>query len=276
MSRHGAEVMLREVARTGTEGIGIAHAALAYARLEQPGVDHTPYEEHIQSLAADVSQLLRGRAASIQHATDVLNAVMFDAYGYEGDDETYDDLENADLMRVIDRRRGLPVALSILYMHIARIAGIRAQGLSFPGHFLLRLDLGSERAVVDPFHGGAQLQADGMRALLKGALGPEMELTPDMYQPVDDIEVLLRLQNNIKLRLIEQDRMTDAAVIIDRMRLIAPEAPDLMREAGLLHTHAGNLKAAILALEDFLDSERLPGPRRDASILLQRLRSCLN
>ena len=78
------------------------------------------------------------------------------------------------------------------------------------------------------------------------------------------------------MRLIEQDRMTDAAVIVDRMRMIAPTAPDLMREAGLLHTHAGNLKAAIHALEDFLALERLPGPRRDASILLQRLRSCLN
>ncbi len=276
MSRMRADAMLSEVARAGTEGIGIAHAALAFARLDREGVDPQPYEDHIQSLAADVSQLLRGRAASIQHATDVLNAVMFDAYGYQGDNENYDDLDNADMMRVIDRRCGLPVALSVLYMHVARIAGLRAAGLSFPGHFLVRLDLDAERAVIDPFNGGVQLQADGMRALVKGTLGAQMELTPDMYQPVDDIEVLLRLQNNIKHRLIEQDRMTDAAVVIDRMRLIAPSAPDLMREAGLLHTHAGNLKSAIDALEDFLALERLPGPRRDASILLQRLRSCLN
>ena len=276
MSQNGAEVILREVARAGTENVGIAHAALAFARLERDGIDPHPYEEHITALATDVAQLLRGRAASIQHATDVLNAVMFDAYGYIGDKDAYDDIENADLMRVIDRRRGLPVALSVLYMHIARIAGLRACGLSFPGHFLLRLDLDAERAIIDPFNGGVQLQADGMRTLLKGTLGAQMELTPDMYQPVDDIEVLLRLQNNIKHRLIEQDRMTDAAVVIDRMRLIAPTAPDLMREAGLLHTHAGNLKSAIDALEDFLALERLPGPRRDASILLQRLRSCLN
>jgi len=276
MSRNGAELILREVARAGTENVGIAHAALAFARLERDGIDHEPYEEHISALATDVAQLLRGRAASIQHATDVLNAVMFDAYGYIGDMDTYDDLENADLMRVIDRRRGLPVALSILYMHIARIAGLRACGLSFPGHFLLRLDLGGERAVIDPFNGGVQMQAGSMRRLLKSTLGREMELTPDMYQPVDDVEVLLRLQNNVKHRLIEQDRMTEAAVVLDRMRMIAPDARDLMREAGLLHTHAGNLKAAIHALEDFLDSERLPGPRRDATILLQRLRSCLN
>src|SRR3546814_18868046 len=80
-------------------------------------------------------------------------------------------MSNADMMRVIDRRRGLPVALGILYLHGARAQGWPICGLNFPGHFLLRLDLGAERTIIDPFHGGETRDAAALRALLKTMAG---------------------------------------------------------------------------------------------------------
>lgn len=214
--------------------------------------------------------------ADLQTVVRDLNEILFQQHGYAGDVDTYDDLDNANLMRVIDRRRGLPVAISILYIHVARAAGLDARGLSFPGHFVIQIDRPGERVILDPFNGGLALAADDLRGMLKVTQGSDAELIPDHYRAVADVEILLRLENNIKLRLIQQDRSADAAVIVDRMRLLAPETPDLMREAGLLHAHAGNLRAAIEALEAFLDRETLPGARRDAAALLERLRTNLN
>src|SRR5699024_2784910 len=135
---------------------------------------------------------------------ELINSLLFDRYGYEGDHDTYDDLQNADLMRVIDRRRGLPVALGILYLQIARSQEWAAEGLSFPGHFLIRLECGAERAIIDPFNEGQLRHPAELRELLKAMAGVEAELNPDHYAPVSNRDVLLRLQNNRKLRLLRE------------------------------------------------------------------------
>src|SRR6202042_1555305 len=114
------------------------------------------YRQHLTALARDVGRHstssgdLTGRAAA-------LNDIILLKHGYCGDELTYDDLQNANLMRVVDRRKGLPVALGILYLHAARAQGWEAVGLGFPGHFLVRLSQGPERVIIDPFHGGRTL-----------------------------------------------------------------------------------------------------------------------
>src|SRR3546814_4700292 len=144
-------------------------------------------------------------------------AVLVERYGYRGDGETYDDMVNANLMRVIDRRRGLPVALGILYLHGARAQGWAICGLNFPGHFLLRLDLGAERSIIDPFNGGQTRDAVALRALLKGMAGENAELRPEHTRPVGCRDVLLRLQNNIKLRYVQEERSVDALAILEKI-----------------------------------------------------------
>ena len=93
----------------------------------------------------------------------------------------------------------------------ARAAGLDARGLSFPGHFVVQLDRTGERLILDPFNGGVALAADDLRGMLKVTQGTDAELTPDHYRAVTDVEVLLRLENNIKLRLVQQDRSADVA-----------------------------------------------------------------
>ena len=112
--------------------------------------------------------------------------------------------------------------------------------------------------------------------LLKAMQGQEVELRPEHYAEVSDREVLLRLQNNIKLRLLQLEKTDAAAAVADTMLLFAPDVLPLWREAGLLHAHAGNLHAAVDALENYLIRETREGPRQDAAIFLQRLRERLN
>src|SRR3546814_1017273 len=115
-------------------------------------------------------------------------------------------MRNVDMRRVMDGRRGLLVGLGSLYLDGARAQGWPICGLNFPGHFLLRLDLGAERTIIDPFNGGETRDAAALRALLKTMAGEAAELRPEHTRPVGCRDVLLRLQNNVKLRRVQEDR----------------------------------------------------------------------
>jgi regulator of sirC expression with transglutaminase-like and TPR domain len=197
-------------------------------------------------------------------------------HGYSGDELTYDDLQNGNLMRVVDRRKGLPVALGILYLHASRAQGWESVGLAFPGHFLIRLGDGPERLILDPFHGGQICEAAMLRELLKATAGQDVELTPEHYAPVSDRDVLLRLQNNVKSRLLQAGRQEHALRIIDTMLMLAPDLAELWYESGILHARLGNMVASVGALEEFV--RRAPDgiARHQAAAVLQQLKSKLN
>ena len=256
--------------------LDLLEAALTMGALrgDKP-VDLAPFRQHVASMAEVMAKLVRHRGAK----PDLLGEVMAEAYAYRGDSETYDDLQNADLLRVIERRKGLPVALSILYLHLARAQGWPAEGLSFPAHFLIRVEVDGARHVVDPFHDGAVRESHELRDLLRKVMGPDAGLDPAYFDPVPDRDVLLRLENNIRLRLAKRDDWTGAARSLDRMLAIAPDRPELLFEAGQLNARLDKRRAAISAFERFLavtGGTGDPALRQRASALLQELRRGLN
>lgn len=275
MSGTGALVeSLAAVGAARDHAIDLAGTALLLAALDHPGTPLQPYHDHLDRLAAETGALA-GPDPDLATRIDALAAV-FEREGYCGDVATYDDPENADLIRVIDRRRGLPVALAILWLHAARANGWAATGLAFPGHFLIRLETDRGRAIVDPFHGGKVREAGELRELLKQVAGLDAELKPDHYAAVGNRDVLLRLLNNVKLRSLQSGDAARAADIIDRLRLIAPDRIELLREGGLCHARLGNLARAAELLSAFVaDAEDGPA-RAEALALLQRLRGRLN
>jgi regulator of sirC expression with transglutaminase-like and TPR domain len=235
-------------------------------------IDLAPFRQHVTAMASEVADLVRRRGASPASLAEVIAS----AYAYRGDNETYDDLKNADLVQVIERRKGLPVALSILYLHVARAQGWDAEGLAFPGHFLIRIGVDGGRHVVDPFHEGAVLEAADLRKLLQQVLGPEAELRPEHFEPVPDRDVLLRLENNVRLRLAKREDWPAAARSLDRMLAIAPDRAELLFEAGELNARLDKRRAAIAAYERLLGLDVEPELRERASALLQELRRGLN
>lgn len=273
--RAGADAFLRDLAARGEATLPIAAAALALACRDRPRVDLARYHHHLDALGAEVAAAAPA-AASAEGRRAALVAVLVGAYDYQGDTLTYEDLQNANLMRVIDRRKGLPVALGILYLHAARAQGWDAAGLGFPGHFLLRLSAGGERLVFDPFHGGCARDAAALRDLLKTIAGNHAELAPEHYAEVSDREILLRLQNNLKLRLIQSRRLEEALAIIEGMLLFAPGHATLWRESGLVNAELGNLRAAIASLERSLALGGEEPARRRAARLIRELKARLH
>ena len=274
--RREIEQALRRIGGTADGAVDLAEAALLLAALDRPRVALERYRHHLGELARDAAAEAEQGPADLGQRVQVLRRVLVERHGYRGDELTYDDLQNANLMRVIDRRKGLPVALGILYMATARAQGWSICGLGFPSHFLLRLELGAERLIIDPFRDGEVCDTAALRALLKRIAGGAAELGPAHYAPVADRDILLRLQNNIKLRLLQQDRTAEAIEVLESMLMIAPDRAGLWYEAGRLHGTAGNLRAASLALGQALELGRDERERAAAAQLLQEIKTRLN
>jgi regulator of sirC expression with transglutaminase-like and TPR domain len=275
-ARLDAEAALRVIADAPDAPIDMGPAALALAVLDRPRAAPARYQIHLEELSGDVAQSAAGCGDDLQRRADALNGVLFGQHGYDGDSLTYDDIQNANLIRVIDRRKGLPVALGILYIHAARAQGWDAVGLNFPGHFLVRLEGVGDRLVIDPFHKGLVRGAAELRELLKLNLGLDAELAPHHYDAVSDRDILIRLQNNIKTRNIQDGRLAPAMDIVRGMLLFAPEIASLWHEAGTLNLRLGNFLAAIEAFERFMELCDREDARHEAASIVQSIRARLN
>ena len=276
ISRLEAKDLLRHIGTQPDEDIDLAEAALALAALDHPDVSLQRYRDHLSLLAEQVGELNPPDTDTLEGRVTALQDVLVGRHGYEGDTLTYDDIQNANMMQVIDRKKGLPVALGILFIQTARAQGWAISGLNFPGHFLVRLEYAGERVILDPFNQGQSRSVMELRDLLKVAAGADAELTPEYYATVGNRDILLRLQNNLKLRFMKADRVDKAVEILDGMLLFAPEEAMLWREAGLLNAHIGNLNAAVGALETFMTLGVNDLLRHQTALLIQQLKTRLN
>jgi regulator of sirC expression with transglutaminase-like and TPR domain len=239
--------------------IDLAAVALQFARIDAPDGDWLSARGQLSVLAklavesavadaeADAGDPERRRA--------LLAAVVHSRLGFSGDGRTYDDLANANLIRVIERRQGLPVALGILWLHAAEAAGWGAHGVDFPGHFLIALEGGRGQALVDVFAGGSGLSAPELRVLIKRMEGEKAELRPGLLRPMTRREVLLRLQNNIKLRRLRAGAIESALSCTEDMLLLCPDHAVLWREAGLMNRRLDRIGAALQCLDRSLELE---------------------
>lgn len=269
--RRKIEAELDAIGARDDGDIDVAEAALYLAAVDVPDLKFDPYRRHLAALVRDLAAEEAGESCAARAAA--LNAVIIERWGYTGDSANYDDVANASLARVIDRRKGLPVALGILYVHTARALGWEISGLNFPGHFLVRLE--GERIILDPFNGGRTLNAGELRRLLKVAEGSDAELMPQHYESVSNRDILLRLQNNLRMRLFRAGDVGRAAAITRSMLRIAPGETALWREAGVLYAESGEVEPAISALEHFLGTSGSDTERHQAAALLQSLRTKL-
>ncbi|MBE9604920.1 tetratricopeptide repeat protein [Acetobacteraceae bacterium H6797] len=252
-SRQEARAALEAAGRLPEGELDLAAVALQCARIDRPEADWRAAAATISALTRD---LLEAVAADPQADAGDLErrrlAIASVLEGFAGDSETYDDLANANLIAVLARRRGLPVALGLLWLHLAEAAGWPAHGIDFPGHFLIALEGPGGALVIDPFHGGIALDAPALRQLLKTFEGEKAELRPGVLVPMGKRAVLLRLQTNIKLRRLGAGDLEGALTCAEDMLRFAPETAMLWRETGLMNARLDRLTAALTSLERFL------------------------
>lgn len=268
---------LKAAGTRGDDAIDLADTALLLGALDRPAPQLARYRAHLATLTDEVRRSIAG-LPDLSAALVRVNNVVFFQHGYHGDETTYGDPRNANLLDVIDRKKGLPVALAIVFLHAARAAGWTVRGLNFPNHFLVRVEDGDARLIVDPFHRGARLGPTELRGLAKALFGLDTELRPEFFEEVSDRAILLRLQNNLKTRALAAGMIDRAYEVLTRQMWIAPDVPDLWHEAGVLEAKRGNIRAAIQALETHLgrvDITDIDG-RTASQHLLAELRGRLN
>lgn len=232
--------------------IDIAEVALQFARIDLPEADWQAARQHLSDLVREALDLGRGVPADdIATRARVLALLLSARHGYAGDTTDYNNLGNANLLQVIARRRGMPVALGILWLHAARALGWAAHGVDFPGHFLFALT-GGGSIVLDVFAGGSPLDQAGLLRLLKAVEGADAKLRPGLLAPMSARAVLLRLQNNIKLRRLAGGDVEGALVCTEDMLRIAPDAARLWQDAGVLNQKLDRVTAALGCYERFL------------------------
>ncbi len=268
---------LEAIGRLPDTEIDIGDAALQFARIDAPEADWEAARAHLSDIARSATAM----AATIDEdnlAERVigLSGVVGGRFGYRGDARTYDDLANANLIRVIERRRGLPVALGVLWLHAAQAAGWAAHGVDFPAHFLIAMPGPGGQSVLDVFHGGTPLTSKDLRALLKRVEGPDAELRPGLLRPMSARRVLLRLQNNILTRRLSANDVEGALACGEDMLRIAPDHASLWQQAAMLNQKLDRIGAALRCLDRFLALVPEGEAAREARAAASGLRGRLN
>jgi regulator of sirC expression with transglutaminase-like and TPR domain len=170
----------------------------------------------------------------------------------------------------------LPVSLGVLWLHAARACGWSANGVDFPGHFLVALQGRRSQLVLDVFAGGAMLDPPDLRALVKHIEGEEAELRPGALAPMSARSVLLRLQNNIKQRRLRATDLAGALSCAENMLRIAPDEAPLWRETALMHQRLDHVGAALRCFERFVELVPQGEAASRARAAMDELRTRLN
>jgi regulator of sirC expression with transglutaminase-like and TPR domain len=241
------------------EDIELDLAALALSELDHQGIDLVPYGALLRDIG-DRLETVGWRAQTPEQQGAALAQVLGEDFGFLGDLESYDAPLNTDLVRVLDRRRGLPVSLAILYVAAARRMGWTADALNTPGHVLVRVG-DAPGALIDPFSGGRPVSREGLAALLLGALGPDTAPRPEHIAPMSNRGVLVRLLLNQASRAEGAGDPLRALTLYDRMTLVAPDNPDGWWERARLQLQMQDVDAARASLSAMLEVTR-DGDRR--------------
>lgn len=262
------------------DDVPLFDGALLLAAVRHQGLSLDRYKNHVKKMAKAVGEehlrlMAAGEGDTLETRLAALKTVLVYEYEYHGDIETYDDLDNADIVRVIDRRKGMPITLSIIYIAVAREIGWDMVGLNWPGHFLVRMDHEGQRLIFDPFDGCKIMQAQDLRQLLKASLGEGAELSSTYYDAATNRDILVRLQNNIKIRQIETEDYAGALETVQLLLLISPNEYRLQLDAGVLYARTGQAERAMVALEDYISRAPADKDRHDAAILLQHIKQTL-
>ncbi|HLL16027.1 MAG TPA: transglutaminase-like domain-containing protein [Pyrinomonadaceae bacterium] len=256
--------------------IELAHAALLLAAEERPGLDVEHYRARLYELGLAARAAI-ARAGGVNPVV-ALNNFLFEELGFAGNQSDYYDPRNSLLSDVLDRRTGIPITLSLVYMEVGRRAGVRVEGIGLPGHFIVRAEgADGEPTLVDPFNGRI-VDADDCQERLDTIYGGQAPLTDLHLRPVATRDILARLLRNLKCIYAQAGLYRRALSVIERILLVAPNALEERRDRGALLAQLGRYAEAIVDTEAYLkgarnapDAERVTEQLKQMRLQLARL-----
>jgi regulator of sirC expression with transglutaminase-like and TPR domain len=229
------------------EELDLAEAALLIAQEEHPEIDVAAYLRQLDALAAAVRARLPESPAPTEIIQE-LNAQLFREEGLSGNESEYYDPRNSFLNEVLDRRRGIPITLSVVYLEVGRRLGLSLVGVGFPGHFLVKYASADGDLVLDPFSGGISLSHEELEQRLRRMYGegnPFLSQIPQLLTATSKKEILVRMLRNLKGIYLQQSDFARALAVLDRILLVAPDLAMEIRDRGAVHQRLGHLQAAV-------------------------------
>jgi regulator of sirC expression with transglutaminase-like and TPR domain len=254
------ELVAALTSASNAAGTSLAQAALVIARIEYPRLD---VEAYIAKLDA-MGDLARRAVAEHTGATgdastlsciQAFNEYLFTHLRFVGNRDKYEDPRNSCLNEVLDRRTGIPITLSVVYMEIARRAGLQIDGVNFPGHFLVRcpeVSRGSSGLIIDPFHGGALLSEHDCRLLLQRHVGSEVAFNKSLLAPTTRTQIIVRMLLNLKNVYVKMRSFPQARDVTELLLAVTPSALSELRDRGLLAYHLNDVTGALRDLQTYL------------------------
>lgn len=246
----------------------LAVAALMIARVAYPRLDASMYLDELDRLGVEASlRVADARVPGNETPADVdpeafarisaLNQYLFSELRFVGNDAQYEDPRNSFLNEVLDRRTGIPITLALVYMEVARRAGVAVEGVNFPGHFLLRCRprVGtpySRDLIIDAHHGGALLTEAMCRELLFKYEGDEAVWDRHLLRHATKPQILVRMLLNLKRSYVRMHSFPQARDITELLLAVDPSAITELRDRGLLAYHLNDLSAALRDLQRYL------------------------
>jgi regulator of sirC expression with transglutaminase-like and TPR domain len=193
-----------------------------------------------------------------------LNDYLFDELQFVGNREHYEDPRNSCLNEVLDRRTGIPITLSVVYMEVARRAGLQVDGINFPGHFLVRCPEQKGHLIIDPFHAGALLSEHKCRLLLQKHVGNEVAFSKSLLAPATRHQIIVRMLLNLKRIYVNMRSFPQARDVTELLLAITPSALSELRDRGLLAYHLNDVTAALRDLQTYLKLSSMGELDKDA------------
>jgi regulator of sirC expression with transglutaminase-like and TPR domain len=244
----------------------LAVAALMIARIEYPCLDAGPYLDHIDAIGREAKVRVDGareagdappRADPHDYARVMaLNEYLFGELRFVGNN-TYEDPRNSFLNEVLDRRTGIPITLALVFMEVARRAGVHVEGVNFPGHFLLRCPARrglaqTDDLIIDAFHGGALLSEEACREQFRRHAGDEAGADSPLLVHATKPQILARMLLNLKRLYVQMHSFPQALDVTELLRAVDPSAINELRDRGLLAYHLKDFSSALRDLQTYL------------------------
>ena len=248
---------LRQIVSGPDEDISLAEAALLIAGHGYPDLNVNAYLSRIEELAYRL-RLIIDEGDSVPERISALNQFLFGDLGFAPNSDDYYDPRNSFLNEVLERRTGIPITLCVIYLELGRKIGLPLQGVSFPGHFLVKCAVPEGAVVLDPYSGGISLGLQDLQKRLREVRGGEVSraIVAELLVSASNKEIIVRLLRNLKAIYLREHKLDRALPIVDWIIATMPEQTPELRDRGMIYQELECSRAALADFEEYL--KRLP------------------
>jgi regulator of sirC expression with transglutaminase-like and TPR domain len=266
-SPHTPRTRLEDLLRRPDTEVDLAEAALLVAAQEYEDLDVRGYLARLDEMGRSLRLRLEDEPRP-ERAVMALNRYLFQELGFRGNTQQYYDARNSYLNDVLERRTGIPITLSVVYIEVARRAGLEVEGVGLPGHFVVRVQTPARGLLVDPFHGGLLLTERDCQQRLDRIFGGKVKLEPKMLRPCGQKDMIERVLRNLKAIHLRDEDSARALRVVDLLVQVQPGSAEDLRDRGVLYA---SLDCYGLAARDLASYLALAPRAKDADELAARV-----